>query len=64
MKLEEKHVPDPVKLIDALGQTDKRLILSASKTPALLLKDVKLTVEEMLPLAVKLLEKVVNLIGV
>jgi transcription-repair coupling factor (superfamily II helicase) len=63
MKLEEKHVPDPVKLIDALGQTDRRLILSASKTPALLLKDVRLKVEEMLPLSVKLLEKVVNLIG-
>lgn len=63
MKLEEKNVPDPVKLIEALAKTDKRLILSASKTPALLLKDVKLTVEQMLPLSVKLLEKVVNLIG-
>ncbi len=63
MRLDEKHVPDPLKLINALGQTDKRLILSAAKTPALLFKDVKLTVEQMLPLAVKLLEKVVALIG-
>ncbi len=62
MKLEENHIPDPLKLIDALSQTDKRLTLSASKTPALLLKDVKLTVEQMLPLTVKLLEKVVALI--
>ncbi len=62
LKLEEKHVPDPLKLIEALAQTDKRLILSASKTPALLLKDPKLTVEEMLPLAVKLLEKVTAMI--
>ncbi len=62
MRLEETHVPDPMKLIDALSQTDKRLILSAAKTPALLLKDTRLTVEEMLPLAVKLLEKVVALI--
>ena len=58
MRLDEKYVPDPLKLIEALSQTDKRLILSASKTPALLFKD-HLDVEQMLPLIVKLLEKVV-----
>jgi transcription-repair coupling factor (superfamily II helicase) len=60
MRLDERYVPDLSKLFEALQQTDKRLVFSATKSaPALHLKDPRLTVEEMLPLAVKLLEKVV-----
>ena len=51
-------LPDPAALFAALEKTDKRLLLSANKEPALLLRDPKLTIEEMLREAVKLLEKV------
>ncbi len=61
MRLDQHAVPDPVKLITALSQADQRLKLNAAKTPELLLKDGGLTVEQMLPLAVKLLEKTVAL---
>ena len=61
MRLDERYVPELSKFFEALQQTDKRLVFSATKSaPALHLKDPKLTVEEMLPLAVKLLEKVVT----
>ena len=45
-------------LCAALEKTDKRLLLSANKEPAILLRDPKLTIEEMLRTAVSLLEKV------
>ncbi len=49
---------DPARLYAALEKTDKRLLLSASKEPAILLRDTKLTVEELLRAAVPTLEKV------
>lgn len=61
MRFDAHFVADPIKLIDALGKTDKRLLLSASKTSSLLLKDAKLSTEEMLRLAVTLLEKVLRI---
>ena len=48
---------DPQRLYAALEKTDKRLLLSASKDPAILLRDPKLTTAEMLRAAVPILEK-------
>ena len=48
---------DPARLYAALEKTDKRLLLSASREPAILLRDPKLTVEELLRAAVPILEK-------
>ena len=48
---------DPEKLYAALEKTDKRLLLSASREPAVLLRDPKLTCEEMLRSAVPIMEK-------
>ncbi len=57
-KFAPNALPDPVALFAALEKTDKRLLLSANKEPALLFRDPKLTIEEMLRQAVTLLEKV------
>ena len=57
-KFAPNALPDPVALCSALEKTDKRLLLSANKEPAILLRDPKLTIEEMLRTAVSLLEKV------
>ena len=57
-KLDAHADIDPAKLYQALEKTDKRLLLSASKEPALLFRDTKLTTEEMLRAAVPLFEKV------
>ena len=57
-KFAPNALPDPVSLFSALEETDKRLLLSNSKEPALLFRDPRLTVEEMLRAAVPLLEKV------
>ena len=54
---------DPARLYAALEKTDKRLLLSASKEPAILFRDTKLTVEEMLRAAVPILEKVEAAMG-
>ncbi|MBR4538830.1 MAG: transcription-repair coupling factor [Clostridia bacterium] len=48
---------DPARLYAAMEKTDKRLLLSASREPAILLRDPKLTVEELLRAAVPILEK-------
>jgi len=39
MRLDERYVPDPAKLLQAMTETDPRLSLSAGTTPALLLKN-------------------------
>ena len=49
---------DPARLYAALEKTDKRLLLSASKEPAILFRDKQLTTEQLLRAAVPLLEKV------
>ena len=54
---------DPARLYAALEKTDKRLLLSASKEPAILLRDPKLTTEELLRAAVPILEKTEAAIG-
>ena len=57
-KLVQNAAPDPVKLYAALEKTDKRLLLSAAKEPAILLRDPKKTVEELLKGSIPILEKV------
>ena len=62
-RLSENAAPDPARLYAALEKTDQRLLLSASREPAILLRDRKLTVEEMLRAAVPILEKVEAAMG-
>ena len=50
--------PDPEKLYAALSQTDKRLLLAASREPAILLRDQKLAPEDLLRAAVPIMERV------
>ena len=57
-KFAPNALPDPAALFSALEKTDKRLLLSASKEPALLFRDPRLTVPEILRAAVTLLERV------
>ncbi len=49
---------DGARLLKALHDTDKRLVLAAQSPPSLLLRDAKLDSPEMLRLAVHLMEKV------
>ncbi|MBQ8081055.1 MAG: transcription-repair coupling factor [Clostridia bacterium] len=63
MRLEPTLSPDPEKLFYALGRADERLMLSASKEPAILLRDKRLTVDRMLKEAVPVMEKVVKELG-
>ena len=58
MKLTPAAAPDPGRLYQALMDTDKRLLLSAAKEPAILLRDPKLIPTELLSLAVNVMEKV------
>ena len=58
MKLVPAAAPDPGKLYQALVDTDKRLLLSAAREPAILLRDPRLTPVEMLAQAVGIMEKV------
>ncbi|MBE5783278.1 MAG: transcription-repair coupling factor [Clostridiales bacterium] len=62
-KLTPDAAPDPIKLYSALEKTDKRLLLSASREPAILLRDPKKTVEELLRQSVGILEKVEGELG-
>ena len=57
-KLDAHADIDPAKLYNALEQTDQRLLLSASKEPAILFRDTKLTAEQLLRAAVPVLERV------
>ncbi|MDD6683592.1 MAG: transcription-repair coupling factor [Clostridiales bacterium] len=61
-KLSPGASPDPMKLYSALEKTDKRLLLSASREPAILLRDPKQTVDSLLRLSVPILEKVEGLL--
>ena len=58
MKMHPASAPDPVMLYAALEKADKRLLLSASKEPAILLRDPKLALDAMLRSAVPIMEKV------
>ena len=57
-RLAPNAMPDPARLYAALEKTDRRMLLSASREPAILIRDQKLTVEEMLRASIPLLEKV------
>ena len=62
-KLDTHADIDPAKLYAALEQTDQRLLLSASKEPAILFRDTKLTAEALLRAAVPVLERVEAAMG-
>ena len=62
-KFAPNALPDPAALCAALENADKRLLLSAGKEPAILLRDPKLTIEEMLRAAVPVMERVEEGIG-
>lgn len=57
-KLSPGAALDAMKLYGALEKTDKRLLLSAAREPAVLLRDPKLSPEALLRAAVPLLERV------
>lgn len=57
MRFDEMYAPDPIKLLDAILKTDKRLTLSATKPPSLLLKDIKKPQELLLKETVSVLER-------
>ena len=56
-KLAPAAAPEPIRLYAAMERADKRLLLSASKEPAMLLRDAKLSPEEMLRAAVPVMER-------
>ncbi len=56
-RLDSNAQLDPARLYEALEKADKRLLLSASREPAILLRDPNLSVEELLRAAVPILEK-------
>lgn len=58
MKLALEYAPDPEHLLSALMETDSRLALSSGQSPAILLKSQGLEDEDMLKLALPLMEKV------
>ena len=58
LKLMPAAAPDPERLYQALAQADPRLLLSAAREPAILLRAPRLTIEEILRQAVGALEKV------
>ena len=58
LKLTAGASPDPMKLYTALEKTDKRLLLSAAREPAILLRDPRAALEDMLRGAIPILEKV------
>ncbi|MBQ9264547.1 MAG: transcription-repair coupling factor [Clostridia bacterium] len=58
MKLSPAAMPEPEKLYNALASTDKRLMLSAAKEPAILFRDKNLDIELLLKTAVPILEAV------
>lgn len=62
-KLAQNAMPDPEKMYAALTETDRRLLISAGREPAILLRDPALGAEEMLRAAVPLMEKVQRLLS-
>lgn len=57
LRFDKDSIPPAEKLYHALAVTDKRLVLSAGREPALMLKDGKLDAEKMLKLSVPIMEK-------
>lgn len=63
MTFNEIYAPDPMKLLKAIINTDKRLSLSAASPAALLFKDTKRPVEAFLVETIIMLEKLVSLVN-
>ena len=59
MKFNESYAPDPMKLLNAILMTDKRLTLSAALPSSLLLKDLTKTQTELIRDAMCVLEKLI-----
>ena len=62
-RLDSTLMPPPDKLYEAMLKTDPRLMLSAAQNPALLLRDKRLNVRELLADAVPVAEKLVDTLG-
>jgi len=61
--LDPAVLPDPERLYTALTLADRRLLFSASRETAILLRDAKLSAEELLRAAVPIMEKVAEKAG-
>ena len=59
MKVDERYVPDPACLLQAISETDGRLILSARAPARMILKVQNLQEQEMLQEALKVTRKLV-----
>ena len=57
LRLDDRYIPDPMALLQAMTDTDKRLSLSAQKPTALLLKEPRLQERDMLREGVKVLTR-------
>ena len=57
MRLDERYIPDPARFLQAIAETDGRLVLSARSPASLMLKDPTLQESEMLPEALKVMRK-------
>jgi len=57
MRLDERYIPDAAKFLQAIAETDGRLVLSARAPASLMLKDPSLQENEMLPEALKVMRK-------
>ena len=63
MKLEERYVPDPACLLQAISETDGRLILSARAPARMILKVPEMQENDMMQEALKVARKVVKRIA-
>ena len=63
MKLDERYVPDPACLLQAISETDGRLALSARAPAKMILKAPTLQEGEMLQEALKVTRKLVKRIA-
>ena len=57
MRLDERYTPDPARFLQAIAETDGRLVLSARPPYHLMLKDPALQENEMLPETLKVIRK-------
>ena len=57
MRVDNRYIPEPAILLQAMQETDKRLVASNGVPPAILLRDPALPVRDMLKEAVKVMKK-------
>ena len=60
MKLDERYVPDPARFLQAVSETDGRLMLSNRAPAALLLRDAALQEHEMLEEGLKVMKRLIR----